>query len=160
MAQNQNRSSCDHPTSTVDITDLQICESDIYIDLLFPPFHSENKILLEGTLEKRGRWNPAWKPRYFVLEASGRLYYFLSEQDKKVTESARGVIPIDIHTSVKDGGTTDDGRYLIRIQIPGSRFSSGRTFILSSREKSGHSEWLSILSAIRAKVYYISRHAQ
>ena len=45
----------------------------------------EDPILHEGLLEKRGYWNPAWKPRHFVL-AAGVLYYYPAGADAESSE--------------------------------------------------------------------------
>ena len=131
-------------------------DPDIDMNDLFPDFHQGSKVLIEGYLEKRGSWNTAWKTRYFVLEASGRLFYFITEADKCIIKRVRGIIPIDVRAKVKGEGLVEDGRNEIRIHVPGKGISSGRIFILSARDKMTYDTWLHQLSLVQDKVIYTS----
>lgn len=129
---------------------------DENFELLFPEFLTEGKVLIEGVLEKRGRWNSAWKPRYFVLEDSGRLSYFNSEEDKCWRKRALGIIPIDTRSTVTNDRTSDKRRSILKIHVPGKGMSSGRTFDLSSLSKEVSDQWFTKLSSMQDSVIYTS----
>ena len=124
------------------------------IDELFPEYCPGNSILMEGFLDKRGSWNPAWQSRYFVLETSGRLTYYASEGDKFAVERAKGIIPINVNTTVQS--ECENGRCVIRIQVAGPGLASRRTFIISSKSKAICDQWLNKLTEMRDKVIYMS----
>ncbi len=129
-----------------------------HFDEIFPEYDPGSKVLMQGMLKKRGRWNSAWQNRYFVLEASGRLSYFLKEDDKNYPERARGIIPIDVRVGIdneKDGSPEDrDG--LIKIHVPSNGVVPGRTFVLCPRNRILCVQWIEALSAVRDNVQYTS----
>ena len=137
---------------------LQAQQDDAKLDLdaLFPEYLSESTVLMEGILEKRGHWNPAWKSRYFVLESNGRLSYFMSKDDKILASNAKGIIPIDNKSKITCEGQGRDGRNIIKIQVPGKVKSAGRTFVLSSSCRAICDQWLHHLSELQSSIIYTS----
>lgn len=130
-------------------------ESDLSLDLLYPNYLLPNTVLAEGFLFKRGKWNPAWKSRYFVLEVGGRLSYFLSKIDKDCQERAKGIILIDVNATVNETGTSD-GHNTFKIHIPGQGLGLGRTYVVGSETVKERDLWVSLLSATKAKVRYVA----
>jgi hypothetical protein len=113
---------------------------------------------MQGVLRKRGRWNSAWQSRYFVLEASGRLSYFLDEEDKKYPERARGIIPIDVRVDIESENdeSSNDGIGRIKIHVPTNGVALGRTFVLCPRNRIQCAQWIEALSSAHRNVQYIS----
>ncbi len=119
-------------------------------------FPKEDDVLIEGFLDKRGDWNKAWKPRYFVLESCGKLSYFQSEADKAVPERAKGSIPINTSITVKEGAPAD-GKSVIEITIPASGLTSPkRTFIMGSGSPAVVQEWLNHIGRLQKRVHYVT----
>ena len=123
---------------------------------LFPEYLPVNKVLIEGYLQKRGLWNPSWKSRFFVLEVGGRLSYFTSDNDKCIPKRAKGVIPVDVHTIIKDEGQGDDGSWRFTIHVPAKGLNLGRTFSLSAECGNMGEQWLNKLSSVQDKIIYTS----
>ena len=105
----------------------------------------------EGLLHMRGRWNPAWKKRYFVLTPLGNLEYY----DKAEPDGVRlGMIPVAVRagcccrTRVQDGGR--DG-HLEVIWLTVRNMESpvcNRTYVLGAMTMAEHSQWMMALKRV------------
>ncbi len=93
-------------------------------------------VAMEGLLEKRGKWNTAWKTRHFVLTDDGQLRYFRPGTSAAAAPPL-GAIPLGTAT-VRAGGS-DCGRDVIEIWVP------GRTFVLGAPSRRERDEWLDAL---------------
>ena len=106
---------------------------------------------LQGLLHMRGRWNPAWKKRYFVLTPLGNLEYY----DKAEPDGVRlGMIPVAVRagcccrTRVQDGGR--DG-HLEEIWLTVRNMESpvcNRTYVLGAMTMAEHRRWMMALKRV------------
>jgi hypothetical protein len=133
-------------------------EHNIIMDVhrKFPTYLPAREITAEGYLEKHGGWNQSWKSRYFVLDTRGRMYYFKNQADSDFPERARRGIPITKDVLVSRGGVAEDGRLLIRINLPGEGGRAGRTLMLGTWYHEDHQLWLSALEETRQVVLYVA----
>ena len=116
--------------------------------------------VLEGPLAKRGRWNPGFKERHFVLTRDGTLLYFLpvAERCAAASESegcqgtsrgcvgpALGFVPLGSQavSSEVRAGASGDGYEQIELAVtcPGFR----RTYILGAPSCAVRDTWLAAL---------------
>ena len=137
------------------VDNLHLCPADE----VFPEYDPGYKVLMQSVLKKRGRWSSAWQNRFFVLEASGRLSYFLKEDDKNYPQRARGIIPIDVRAVIEsenEEGGSNDSISLIKIHVPGNGVTTGRTFVLCPRNQILYARWIEALSSVQQNVQYIS----
>mmetsp|Transcript_48590 Transcript_48590/g.128492 ORF Transcript_48590/g.128492 Transcript_48590/m.128492 type:complete len:272 (+) Transcript_48590:77-892(+) len=126
------------------------------------------EIIIDGTLEKRGYWNTAWKSRYFILNNRGELAYYKSKLDAEA-----GRPPISTIAVALPGGTTDevgraietlvhvpvdgdaDDRFVIELDVLNARDAlfrpTSRTYILAAPSALCRARWLAALvNAARA----------
>ena len=99
-------------------------------------------------LHKRGRWNPAWKKRYFVLTPLGHLEYYKAGPDG--AHKPTGVIPVALRagccgeregTVLLDGGR--DGRFeVIELTVRAAGPACGRTYVLGAATAEEHRRWM------------------
>ena len=119
---------------------------------------SGERVLMEGTLLKRGQINPAWKTRFCAIfdrpPAGGGggcgggpcLRYFERESDKFNSAAARGEVPLG-GASVAAGGV-ERGRFLLTVS--GSRAAPGRTFVLAAASEEERARWVEALASAAA----------
>jgi hypothetical protein len=107
---------------------------------------------MRGVLDKRGYWNAAWKPRYFIQTSQGELEYFEVE-DGDPRGDALGVIPIamqagcfgaDNETIVRSAGR-EAGRYLLELTVQGPGPARGRKFVLGAESYKERDDWVAAL---------------
>jgi hypothetical protein len=107
---------------------------------------SKDLVILEGPLEKRGFWNPAWKHRHFRLTMSGMMSYFPSSHCRKplgsfsIREAAINR-PANGHTNIN-----------VLVREPGSP-CTGRTFFLAASSQHAAELWLAALRKAAADGY-------
>eukprot|EP00292_Cryptomonas_paramecium_P024732 CAMPEP_0113663824 /NCGR_PEP_ID=MMETSP0038_2-20120614/1378_1 /TAXON_ID=2898 /ORGANISM="Cryptomonas paramecium" /LENGTH=146 /DNA_ID=CAMNT_0000578937 /DNA_START=10 /DNA_END=450 /DNA_ORIENTATION=- /assembly_acc=CAM_ASM_000170 len=108
-------------------------------------------VLIEGVLEKQGRWNKCWKQRYFVLESSGRMYYYQSESSKWDMSQAIKVIPIDCEAKITF--SRQDKRNIIEIRVP-SDGSGKRCCFLSTDDEITLEKWRRCLTSAQSSILF------
>jgi hypothetical protein len=103
----------------------------------------------EGMLHKRGKWNPGWKERYFVLTPLGNLEYYKADSDGARLGAPAGVIPVALQagccgeregTTVRDGGR-DQRLEVIKLTVRAGP-SRGRTYVLGAATVAEHRRWM------------------
>ena len=133
-------------------------------------------VVFEGSLAKRGRWNPSFKERYFVLTSEGTLFYFPdssamsttstelsqsstnhcngnSASSRCCTSKALGFVPLGsevVSTELCAGGMAD-GYAQIEMSVKGPGFQ--RTYILGAVSCVARDEWLNALRNVVTKRY-------
>ncbi len=132
---------------------------------------SKITVVVEGWLEKRGLWNPAWRSRYFVLDSRGRLSYFKTEADKAVPSHAHGSIPICgkttitspapscggvPHSAQDERGADAECRVEFELRVPDGHDRAGRTFVLSAPTVGEVRRWTDALAEVQRRVLYVS----
>ena len=130
-------------------------KDDSDLKIVFPTFASGRNILTEGNLQKRGSWGPFWKTRYFVLESSGRLFYFKLESDKFFPERARGCIPINVNVTLTVGKGTSGKWGTIDIKLPRDLADGVQSISLASNFKEEFDRWLVALKEAKNNVLYV-----
>jgi hypothetical protein len=137
------------------MTPLDNCE---VVDYLFPDYDPGYKVLMQGLLKKRGRWNSAWQSRSLVLHASSGLSNCFRENDKNYPEHARGIIPIDVQAVIEseNEGVQNDSIGIIRIHVPSNGVATSRTIVLCPRNRIVYSQWIEVLSLVQQNVQHIS----
>ena len=129
------------------------------IDKIFPMYPENSRaILAEGVLEKRSSWNNTWQPRFFVLDARGRLCYFKSESDRYFPERASCSLAIDFDSAITVGTGPDRHRYIIKVKAKDA-MDRRRTLALGFQEPSDFDRWLEVLSDTQRRVCYVSSRA-
>lgn len=115
------------------------------------PAAGGERVLMEGTLLKRGQINPAWKSRFCLLierraaggGAEALLRYFEKEGDKFAPGGAKGEVHLS-GAAVVAGGA-ERGRFLMT--VAGSRAAPGRTFVLAAASEEARRQWVDALAA-------------
>mmetsp|Transcript_70716 Transcript_70716/g.188772 ORF Transcript_70716/g.188772 Transcript_70716/m.188772 type:complete len:162 (-) Transcript_70716:257-742(-) len=117
-------------------------------------FDKNRRILAEGTLEKRGFWNPSWKARYFVLDNRGRMCYYKSKETKENGGAPSGRIGITNICIISRVGQQEDGRMCFDLQIPTSGRNRGRTYHLSASNVEDYERWVQSMADVGKRTYY------
>ena len=92
-----------------------------------------------GFLQKLGTNIPSYKRRFFVLQPTTQLYYFLSPQDA----IPRGAIAVD-DADIREGETLADGRTRFSLEWP-----DGRQIQLEARSQEMAQSWCTSLEQER-----------
>jgi len=93
-----------------------------------------------GYMAKMGANVPGFKRRFFVLQPTTSLYYFVSEQDT----TPRGCLDIDDSTRLQEVGELSDGRYRFAIC-----WEDDRKVVLEARTKELGHAWMQSLEKER-----------
>jgi hypothetical protein len=112
-------------------------------------------IVIKGYLEKQGGWNTAWKQRFFILESCGKLSYFKSEEDMPYPQRAKGSIPINTSTVVKEGEVVS-GRTTIVVEVSKSGLSVSRSFVIGFESQETRQIWFRALTKVQKRVHYVA----
>ncbi len=141
-------------------TDLNCCKlRNSNIDKIFPQYPEESRaVLAQGVLEKRSAWNGTWQPRFFVLDAGGRLCYFKSESDRYWPERASCSLAVNVDATVTVATSPDRQRIIIKIKAKDAK-DRKRTLTLGFQEPIIFYRWLETLSDSQRRVCYVSSRA-
>ena len=109
--------------------------------------YGEARILIEGTLMKRGHWNPHFKERYFILYEDGKLFYFRSE-DGKWLKAALGCVDLGSRTCISTmrEAKDRDGRDTIELSVSTSEAS--RVYVMAAATDAVLRRWIAHLAAV------------
>ncbi len=116
----------------------------------------------QGTLDKRGRWNTAWRTRHVILTPAGDLCYYASAAAAARSEAPYGVIPIApphhgaAAATIAIGGW-DEGRALFTVRANAEHGSmenggpaAGRTYVFGAATEALRSAWVARLQRAAA----------
>ena len=128
----------------------------IDLDSMFPQYPCAHRhVLAEGTLEKRSAWRGTWAPRYFVLEASGRLSYLDSFSDRLFPERAKRSLGINVSASFSVMQSSSRDKIVIEIKAKDAG-DGRRSLALAFRELEEFDRWLTALADAQRNVRYVS----
>ena len=128
----------------------------IDLDSMFPQYPCAHRhVLAEGTLEKRSAWRGTWAPRYFVLEASGRLSYFDSFSDRLFPERAKRSLGINVNASFSVMQSPSRDKIVIEIKAKDGG-DGRRSLALAFGELEEFDRWLTALADAQRNVRYVS----
>jgi hypothetical protein len=119
------------------------------------------EVVLEGALAKRGRWNPGFRTRHFVLTRAGTLLYFAAAADRPAAAGTAGggggrgqplgFVPLgsEVVSAEARAAGEGDGYALLELAVAGPGIR--RTYVLGAASRAARDEWLHVLRAAVAR---------
>eukprot|EP00292_Cryptomonas_paramecium_P021827 CAMPEP_0113683664 /NCGR_PEP_ID=MMETSP0038_2-20120614/13475_1 /TAXON_ID=2898 /ORGANISM="Cryptomonas paramecium" /LENGTH=163 /DNA_ID=CAMNT_0000603131 /DNA_START=63 /DNA_END=554 /DNA_ORIENTATION=+ /assembly_acc=CAM_ASM_000170 len=117
---------------------------------------ASERVVVEGTLEKRGYWNPSWKSRYFVLDSKGHLCYYKSREDIDAGKSPSGRIAITRCCSVLTKVSVEADKFCFDVHIPANGHNRDRTFQLCASSAESMKVWVDAIEDVRQRIFYVT----
>mmetsp|Transcript_87737 Transcript_87737/g.233519 ORF Transcript_87737/g.233519 Transcript_87737/m.233519 type:complete len:147 (-) Transcript_87737:674-1114(-) len=115
---------------------------------------SNEHVIVEGTLEKRGYWNTAWKQRYFVIDNKGRMLYFKSKEHRDAGRLA-GMIALINACSVSRVKNRHGKDVCFELRVPANGHSMDRTFHLCAPSEEMCEKWVYAIEGVKDNVHYM-----
>mmetsp|Transcript_12499 Transcript_12499/g.34369 ORF Transcript_12499/g.34369 Transcript_12499/m.34369 type:complete len:203 (-) Transcript_12499:230-838(-) len=140
-----------------DVEELDSADADFSFEQAFER-KNDGSTVIEGTLEKRGYWNPSWKARHFVLDNKGRMFYYKSKDAKDSGKSAVGRIALNRFCLVTRRTDPNGEKYFLDLFIPANGQHRDRTFHLSASDSESCEQWAGAIESVKQKLLYTCFH--
>mmetsp|Transcript_44416 Transcript_44416/g.118578 ORF Transcript_44416/g.118578 Transcript_44416/m.118578 type:complete len:151 (-) Transcript_44416:56-508(-) len=134
----------------VELDEVEVSKADIDIFNSFASVH----VVAEGTLEKRGFWNPAWKLRYFTLDNKGRMFYYKSKEHRDAGKFA-GMIALTSECSISRSKDREGRDVCFELNIPANGRFIDRTFYFSAPSEETCVKWVDVIERVKDNIHYV-----